>query len=222
MSEAAQKTDQKPASNPAKDERRKEILDAAFEEFAAKGYAGASMAAIARRAQASKETLYAWFDNKAALFHTLFETRLASMVSNVSGAIGDAEPSPEVVLPIVARDVIAFTLAMAPLNNAIGVGEPGAAAMALVSKTIADERGRFADYLLRCRAQGLIAFDDNPRELVSLFVAMAQGEWAIRLATGALPAMTEAMVAEHAARVTRVFLHGLSTEAALAGAAGAP
>ena len=35
------------AEKPAKDARRREILDIAFEEFSKKGYAGASMAAIA-------------------------------------------------------------------------------------------------------------------------------------------------------------------------------
>jgi len=66
---------------PAKEERRRQILDAAFAEFSTKGYAGASMAAIARRASASKETLYAWFENKESLFNTLFEARLDHMIS---------------------------------------------------------------------------------------------------------------------------------------------
>jgi len=205
-------------------------LDAAFEEFAARGYAGASMAAIARRAQASKETLYAWFENKEMLFRTLFEARLAAMVGHVSAAVGEGEPAPEVLLPAVARDVIDFTLAMAPLNNALGVGRPGETAMALVANTISEERQRFADYLLRCRARGLIDFDDDPRELISLFVAMAQGEWALRLAMGRITEITEPMIAAHAARVTRVFLHGLAPAGGragqerdrLAGGAGAP
>ena len=67
---------------PAKQERRREILDAAFLEFSSKGYAGASMAAIARRAHASKETLYAWFENKETLFNTLFAARVGSIVAD--------------------------------------------------------------------------------------------------------------------------------------------
>jgi AcrR family transcriptional regulator len=195
--------------NPAKDERRKEILDAAFAEFTARGYAGASMAAIARRAQASKETLYAWFENKETLFNTVFESRLAGMVSRV-GAIAVQDPAPAAVLPIVAQDVIRFMLAIAPLNQAMGVGEPSDKALRLVGQTIAEERGRFVDYLLRCRAQGLIAFDDDPFELVSLFVAMAEGEWTLRLATGQLAELTDAMIADHAQRVTRIFLKGIA------------
>jgi AcrR family transcriptional regulator len=195
--------------NPAKDERRKEILDAAFAEFTAKGYAGASMAAIARRAQASKETLYAWFENKETLFNTVFESRLAGMVSRV-GSVAVQDPAPAVVLPIVAQDVIRFMLAIAPLNQAMSVGEPSDKALRLVGQTIAEERARFVDYLLRCRDQGLIAFDDDPFELVSLFVAMAEGEWTLRLATGQLDALTDAMIAAHAQRVTRIFLKGIA------------
>ena len=52
------------AEKPDKERRRREILDAAFLEFSTKGYAGASMEAIARRAHASKQTLYAWFETR--------------------------------------------------------------------------------------------------------------------------------------------------------------
>lgn len=209
MSETGADPNSSPAPNTAKDERRREILDAAFAEFTAKGYAGASMSAIARRAQASKETLYAWFENKETLFNTVFESRLAGMVSRVS-AVAVQDPAPAAVLPIVARDVIRFMLAIAPLNQAMSAGGANDKALRLVGQTIAEERARFVDYLLRCRGQGLIAFDDDPFELVSLFVAMAEGEWTLRLATGQLAELTEAMIAEHAERVTRIFLKGIA------------
>lgn len=198
-----------PAENPAKEERRREILDAAFVEFSTKGYAGASMAAIAQRARASKETLYAWFENKETLFNTLFESRLAGMVSQVAAAAAE-EPSPALVLPVVAEDVIRFMLAMAPLNQAMGVGEPSEKARRLVGETIREERGRFVEYLLRCKDQGYIDFDDDPFEIVSLFVAMAEGEFSLRLGTGMITEVTDRMIQDHAQRVTRIFLRGLA------------
>ena len=82
----------------------------------------------------------------------------------------------------------------------------------LVGRTISEERKRFANYLLRCRQQGYIAFDDDPLEVVSLFVAMAQGEWGLRLATGMLDELTDSMIEDHAQRVTRIFLRGLAPE----------
>ncbi len=197
------------AENRAKAERRREILDAAFLEFSQHGYAGASMAAIARRARASKETLYAWFENKESLFNTLLASRLEGMASRVYAMAGE-EPAPTDVLPIVAEDLIRFTLAIAPLSQALGAGDPGDKALRMVGKIISEERKRFVDYLLRRRAKGYIAFDDDPFALASLFVAMAQGEWSLRLATGLLDELTDRMIEDHAQRVTRIFLKGLA------------
>ena len=53
--------------------RREAILDAALEEFAAKGYAGARMEDIARRAGVAKGTLYLHFGDKEGLFRAIAE-----------------------------------------------------------------------------------------------------------------------------------------------------
>jgi AcrR family transcriptional regulator len=196
------------ADKPDKETRRREILDAAFLEFSAKGYAGASMEAIARRARASKETLYAWFQNKETLLNTLFASRLEGIVSRVT-AIAEKDPSPANVLPVIAEDTIRFMLAIAPLTDAMAPGEPGDKASRLLGQTINEERKKFVDYILRCRAHGYIAFDDDPFEIASLFVAMAQGEWSMRLGTGMLDELTDKMIEDHAQRVTRIFLKGL-------------
>ena len=198
---------------PDREERRREILDAAFLEFSKKGYAGASMEAIARRAHASKETLYAWFENKETLLNTLIASRLDGMASRVVAA-AEKDPSPASVLPIIAEDTIRFMLAMAPLSDAMRGGEPGERASRMIGQTIGEERKKFVDYILRCRAEGYIAFDDDPFEIVSLFVAMAQGEWSMRLGTGMLDKLTDKMIEDHAQRVTRIFLKGLAPETA--------
>jgi AcrR family transcriptional regulator len=199
------------AENRAKAARRDEILDAAFEEFSQHGYAGASMAAIARRARASKETLYAWFENKETLFNTLFAARVGAIASHVTAA-AERDPSPANVLPVIAEDVIRFMLAVEPFSRAMGGGQASDAALRQVGQTIGEWRARFVGYILLCRDSGYIAFDDDPFELVSLFVAMAEGEWSLRLATGMLDAITDRMIADHAQRVTRIFLKGLAPE----------
>ena len=51
--------------------RREEILRVAISVLAKRGYSGASMREIAERAQASKETLYAWFGDMRGLFDEL-------------------------------------------------------------------------------------------------------------------------------------------------------
>jgi AcrR family transcriptional regulator len=197
------------ADRPDKEDRRREILDAAFHEFAGKGYAGASMEAIARRARASKETLYAWFQNKEALFNILVSSRLAAMIRRSEVAAAE-DASPAHLLPIIAEDTIRLMLAISPLSQATGLGKASAKARHLVGETIREERGRFVDYLLRCRAEGYIAFDDDPFELASLFVAMAEGEWRLRLDTGMTTELTDEMIARHARFVTGIFLRGLA------------
>lgn len=48
--------------------RTPQILEAALEEFAARGYAGARMATVAQRAGVAKGLIYHYFPSKAALF----------------------------------------------------------------------------------------------------------------------------------------------------------
>jgi AcrR family transcriptional regulator len=200
---------EKTAISTTKAQRREEILEAAYAEFAQKGYAGASMEAIARRARASKETLYAWFENKGMLFNTLVEQRLAGIGSRVIEA-ATRDASPANILPIIAEDLMRLALAAEPLTR--GLAEAGNPTLGRIGETIGRERAGFVRYLNYCRDQGYIAFDDDPFELASLFVAMAEGEWTLRLGTGMLHEMTDEMVAAHARRVTRMFLRGLSPD----------
>src|SRR3981081_2768870 len=51
--------------------KRRAIMEAATDLFAARGYGAVSMDAIARAADVSKATLYAHFESKDALFATI-------------------------------------------------------------------------------------------------------------------------------------------------------
>ncbi len=53
------------------------ILEAAFKEFAAKGFAGARVDAIARRAQINKRMLYHYFGDKEALFRSVLRRKIS-------------------------------------------------------------------------------------------------------------------------------------------------
>jgi TetR/AcrR family transcriptional regulator len=52
---------------------RKKLVEAARQEFAARGYAGARIDGIARRAKLTKQLLYHYFASKAALFDEILE-----------------------------------------------------------------------------------------------------------------------------------------------------
>ena len=73
--------------------RRRGILDAALAVFAAEGYAGASMEAIARAAGVSKPTLYLYFDTKEQLFIAVMEAKRDEMLDALTlpGAGGMVE-----------------------------------------------------------------------------------------------------------------------------------
>ena len=54
---------------------RAKIMEAAREEFADRGLAGARIEAIARRAGLTKQLLYHYFTSKEALFHEILEQK---------------------------------------------------------------------------------------------------------------------------------------------------
>ncbi|MEJ0024420.1 MAG: TetR/AcrR family transcriptional regulator [Rhizomicrobium sp.] len=202
----------KAAVKSAKDARREEILDAARQEFTSKGFAGASMAAIAKRARASKETLYAWFENKERLFGAVFEARLESLGTHATAAVAE-NPHPSHVLPVVARDIVKMLLAMEPLNRAAAsAGDRTPILAEGLGAAIREERKNFVRYFEWCRAEGFLAFDDDPYEIASIFVAMAQGEWAMRVGYRLVDKVTDAMIDAHAQRATRLFLKALAPE----------
>jgi TetR/AcrR family transcriptional regulator, mexJK operon transcriptional repressor len=68
--------------------RAENLLDVATEVFLDKGFKGASMSEIARRAGASKQTLYTRYPSKAALFAALVE-RKASHLFEAIGPLGE-------------------------------------------------------------------------------------------------------------------------------------
>jgi AcrR family transcriptional regulator len=68
-----------------KDGVRTRMLEAAAVEFAQAGYAGAKMAAIAKRAGVSTGNLYRYFANRDALFYTLITDEFAASLLEVLG-----------------------------------------------------------------------------------------------------------------------------------------
>ena len=93
--------------------KRRAILAAATDLFAAKGYGAVSMEAIARAADVSKATLYAYFESKDRLFATI--VRVACQ-ENILAAIAPSEDPPhgpeeiESVLRAIGGRILRFFL----------------------------------------------------------------------------------------------------------------
>ncbi|MEZ0446293.1 TetR/AcrR family transcriptional regulator [Cellulomonas sp. ICMP 17802] len=79
------------------------ILDAAADEFAERGLAGARVDRIAERAGANKQRIYAYFGSKDQLFDRVIEDRIEQLL--------DAVPFDAVDLPGYAARLLDFNLA---------------------------------------------------------------------------------------------------------------
>jgi TetR/AcrR family transcriptional regulator, regulator of autoinduction and epiphytic fitness len=96
-------SDQERSILAGESDRRAQILEAAFEEFSAKGFKGATIKSIARAASLQSPALIYWyFPDKEALFREVLETRIP-FLRTVRDPAGLLDLPPEEVLPGIAR-----------------------------------------------------------------------------------------------------------------------
>jgi TetR/AcrR family transcriptional regulator len=78
-------------SAPVNGDRRQAILDAATAEFSAKGFSGARVDAIARRARSNKQLIYYYFDSKVGLYEAVLGQLIAHTYASMT--VGSPPPS---------------------------------------------------------------------------------------------------------------------------------
>ncbi|HEY7849212.1 MAG TPA: helix-turn-helix domain-containing protein, partial [Ktedonobacterales bacterium] len=89
-------------------DRQRQILDAAFEEFATEGFKGATIKRIARRAQLQSQALIYWyFPTKEALFQATLGRHLPILQIVLDSETLRDRP-PEEVLPMIAHAYLAM------------------------------------------------------------------------------------------------------------------
>src|ERR1700753_4436615 len=66
-------------------ERRAAIVDAAMEEFVARGFAATRLDDIAKRAGVAKGTIYLHFKDKESMFEELIRTAIVPLVGTLTG-----------------------------------------------------------------------------------------------------------------------------------------
>ena len=83
---AVSKSAPKPASNRAERaaERRGAIIEAAMDEFIARGFAATRLDDVAKRAGVAKGTIYLHFKDKEALFEELIRTAIVPLVNRLA------------------------------------------------------------------------------------------------------------------------------------------
>jgi AcrR family transcriptional regulator len=89
------------------EERRAELVDAAVEEFAQAGLAGASTEAIARRAGISHAYLFRLYPTKRALFAATVDDAFGHVLRTFQEAYADRDPA-EPVLRVLGHAYIAL------------------------------------------------------------------------------------------------------------------
>jgi AcrR family transcriptional regulator len=81
-----------------KEERPQEILEAAFEEFAAHGYAATRLEDVANRGGIAKGTIYLYFKDKQGLFRAVVRSLIHPALDTLAASVRAFPGSPEELL----------------------------------------------------------------------------------------------------------------------------
>ena len=144
-----------------RNERRAAVIEAAFVELLEQGADGVTMLSIARRAGASKETLYSWFGNRDGLFSAMIVSNADATADRVARAFdGDDDPRDTLAafgagLLRLLTDPRSLALNRAAMTNPV-----------LASELLASGRHRVGPivekYLATVSASGALAILDPP------------------------------------------------------------
>ena len=89
-------------------ERRQQILEAALELFAEKGYFNTKISDIAERLGVGKGTIYWYFDSKEDLFETVFRYKFEAMAKPLFAIASDTALTPGDKLYAIAENAISL------------------------------------------------------------------------------------------------------------------
>jgi AcrR family transcriptional regulator len=194
----------------SRDKRRDEILDTAMALLCERGYNNTSMLEVARRASASKETLYAWFGDKHGLFEALIR-RNAQVVQTVLAAQFEsgADATVEHVLYEFGRALLGLLLgdhAVAINRAAISEAKSDPALGRILAAAGRDATlPAFVGFLERQAALGHLTMD-GPQEAAADFLGLLLGDRQIRRLLGTMPAPDDMEIDRLAARASNQFL----------------
>ncbi len=167
------------------------VIEAAFEELLEQGADGVTMLKIARRAGASKETLYSWFGNRDGLFSAMIRSNADATAERVASAL-DGDDDPRDTLSTFATGLLrlltdqrSLALNRAAMTNSV-----------LAAELLASGRHRVGpiveSYLAATSASGVLAVVD-PATAFETFYGLVIRDTQIRVLLGEQPPSPKAL-----------------------------
>ncbi|MCW8944466.1 MAG: TetR/AcrR family transcriptional regulator [Sedimenticola sp.] len=194
--------------NNQKDRRRDQILDAFIDLLTEKGYRNTSMLGVARKASASKETLYAWFSNKQGLFEAAIR-RNAETVQTLLQKQQISGVSTEVALITFGSALL--TLLLGEDSIAINRAAMSEASTDPELARVLMDTGRnatlpyFLNLLEEHQQSGHIKMDDT-HLAAEQYLGLLAGDLQIRRLLDVLPEPSKKTIAKRASVATAAFL----------------
>lgn len=199
-----------------KEARPAEIVEAAFEVFAQKGFAGARLDEIAARAGVSKGALYLYFETKEDLFRAVVTQGVAPNLQAALGLLA-GHPGPFAPLAEALAERIAEVIATTPIGGVVKmvIGEARnfpELAQVWHDQLVAKALEALAGALAAAQARGEVRPGDPRAYALSLISPLLVGViWRETFVPiGAEPFDLPSLARQH----VRTVLRGLLTEAA--------
>lgn len=180
------------------------ILDAAIEELAESSVDGMSMLGVAKRAGASKETLYSWFGDKDGLVRALIIRNADQAAERVQGAFEGGKDLTETL--------VGFSIGLLTLltgESSVAINRAAMSSPELATTLL--ESGRFRvgpiveGYLLQAHKTGQISAP-NPAKAFELLYGLVIQDSQIRVLLGETPPSTREIKLRAKEAVTQFLL----------------
>lgn len=178
--------------------RQDKIEHAAYAVLEEKGYAGASMLAIAKAARASNETLYNWYGDKTGLFKALVLRNAEQVKAQLEEGLNSGARPLEILRALGPRLLSLLVSPRAIQLNRAAAADPTGELGAVIS-----ERGREAiapligQVMERARSEGTLVYDATA-DAVGLYLNLLVGDLQIRRVIGREPAMDDVAISRRA------------------------
>ncbi|MDP5305808.1 TetR/AcrR family transcriptional regulator [Paracoccus spongiarum] len=168
-------------------ERQQQIEDAAYRVLERRGFAGATMLAIAREARASHETLYRWYGDKTGLFRALVVRNAEAVRQMLTTQIARGHDPMQTLARLGPDLVDLLTHPRAIALNRAAAADPGGDLAAAIAAAGRGTIGPLiAEVLVAARDRGALRFDD-PQAALGLYLDLLVGDLQHRRVIGLDP-----------------------------------